>query len=74
MAAWMDMKAADGTWFSILRDVLRMRENLDLRWIPPLEYPMLGDKYCEGNVRLVSFLNDVAVERWSRIETAAGMS
>jgi hypothetical protein len=47
-----------------------MQENLDLRWIPPSEYPMLGDKYCEGSVRLVSFLNDVAVERWSRVETA----
>jgi hypothetical protein len=70
MAAWMDVKAADGTWFSILRDVLRMRENLDLCWIPPLEYLMLGDRYYEGSVRLVSFLNDVAVERWSRVETA----
>lgn len=30
MAAWMDVKAADETWFPILRDVLHMRENLDL--------------------------------------------
>jgi hypothetical protein len=47
MAAWMDVKAADETWLPILRDVLRMRENLDLRWIPPSEYLMLGDRYCE---------------------------
>jgi hypothetical protein len=47
-----------------------MQENLDLRWIPPSEYSMLGDRYCEGSVRLISFLNDVAVERWSRVETA----
>jgi hypothetical protein len=30
MAAWMDVKAVDGIWFSILQDVLCMRENLDL--------------------------------------------
>jgi hypothetical protein len=69
MAAWMDVKAADGTWFPILQDVLRMRENLDLRWISPSQYLMLGDRYFNGSVRLISFLNHVAVERWSRVET-----
>jgi hypothetical protein len=70
MAALMDVKTADGTWLPILRDVLLMRENLDLRWIPPSEYLILGDRYYQGSVHLVSFLNDVDVERWSLVETA----
>jgi hypothetical protein len=70
VAAWMDIKAFDGTWVSILRDVLRMRENLDLRWIPPSQNPILGDSYSDGSDHLVSFLNHLAVDRWSRVETA----
>jgi hypothetical protein len=31
MDVWMDVKAADGTWFPILQDILCMRESLDLR-------------------------------------------
>jgi hypothetical protein len=30
---------------------------------------MLEDRYSDGSVRLVLFLNHVAVERWSRMET-----
>jgi hypothetical protein len=63
MAAWMDVKAADGTWFPVLQDDLWMRENLDLCWIPPSQYPTLGDRYSDGSVHLVSFLNHVAMER-----------
>jgi hypothetical protein len=33
--AWMDVKARDRTWLNILQDILRMRKNLDLRWISP---------------------------------------
>jgi hypothetical protein len=70
VASWMDVKAADGTWLSILQDVLRMRENLDLRWISPSQYPTLGDRYFDGNFRFLTFLNHVAGERWSRVEMA----
>jgi hypothetical protein len=38
---WMDMRGEDGTWLPILRDILLMRENLDLGWIPPGMYPSL---------------------------------
>jgi hypothetical protein len=38
---WMDMRGEDGTWLPILRDILLMRENLDLGWIPPGTYPSL---------------------------------
>jgi hypothetical protein len=47
-----------------------MRENLDLRWISCSQYPILGYRYYEGSIRLVSFPNDVAMERWSHVETA----
>ena len=30
---------------------------------------MLGDRYFDGSVHLVSFPNHVALERWSRMET-----
>jgi hypothetical protein len=30
---------------------------------------MLGDRYSDANIRLISFLIHVAVERWSRVET-----
>jgi hypothetical protein len=70
MAAWMDVKAAHRTWFPILRDVLRMREKLDLHWIPPSQYPTVGDMYSDSSVRLISILNHVDMERWSHVETA----
>jgi hypothetical protein len=47
VAAWIDVKAGDRTWLPVLRDVLRMRENLDLRWIPPSKYSSLEGNYVE---------------------------
>lgn len=55
VVSWMDVKAVDGTWFSILRNVLWMQEsNLNLRGIPPSQYLTLGDTYSDGSVHLVS--------------------
>ena len=45
-----------------------MWENLNLRGISPSHYPTLGDTYSDGNVRLISFLNHVPMERWSCVE------
>jgi hypothetical protein len=47
VVAWMDVKAANGTWFPILRDMLWMWENLKLWWIPPKQYPIRGDRYSK---------------------------
>jgi hypothetical protein len=46
--AWMDVRDEDGTWLPVLRDVLRMRENLDLGWIFLITYPSLWEDYSGG--------------------------
>jgi hypothetical protein len=48
----------------------RMLQNLDLRWIPPSQYPSLGDSFFNANVSLLTFLNHVVRERWSRVGMA----
>jgi hypothetical protein len=70
VAAWMDVKAGDETWLSILQDILQMRENLDLWWISPSQNLMLGNRYSAASVGLLAFLNHVAGEKWSQVETA----
>ena len=34
-----------------------------------MQYLMLGDRYSDGSICLVSFLNHVAMERWFHVET-----
>jgi hypothetical protein len=70
--AWMDVRGKDGTWLPVLRDVLRMRENLDLGWIPPGTYPSLWEDYSGGGGGGgggVEFLNRVVEGKWSCVET-----
>jgi hypothetical protein len=66
---WMDVRAEDGTWLPVLQDILRMRENLDLGWIPPRTYPSLGEDFSGDSGALVEFLNRIAGNRWSRVQT-----
>jgi hypothetical protein len=66
--AWMDVRGKDGTLLPILWDILLMRENLDLGWIPPRTYPFLREDYFDGGGAVVEFLNRVAGDRWSRLE------
>lgn len=46
-----------------------MQENLDLQWIPPSKYSSLESSYSNANVGLLMFLNHVAGERSSHVET-----
>ena len=69
MNAWMDVSGEDKTWLSVLRDVLRMQQNLDLGWILHGTYLSLQEDYSAGGNVLVEFLNHVAGDRWSRMET-----
>ena len=65
----MDVRGEDGTWLPVLRDILRMWENLDLGWIPPGTYLSLWEDYSGSGDAVIKFLNCVAGDRWSCLET-----
>lgn len=65
----MDVRVEDGTWLPVLRNILWMWENLDLRWIPIGIYPFLGEDVSSGGGALVEFLNCITEDIWSCLKT-----